>query len=132
MTDNEHVVVESWTAESVNDDYLNGEDTKVLSSWSNADVHVYGKFKSVDEALEAVCKANYFKFDKKSWSYDSTNKAFITSVMVDVNNCEATPAEIEDWKKGQQYLYACHLTVQLQVKTDRDFLPDEFEGYDIM
>lgn len=132
MTDNEHVVVESWTAESVKDDYLEGEDVKVLSSWSNADIRVDGKYKSVDEALEAVCKANYFKFDKKSWSYDSTNKAFITSVMVDVNNYEATPTQIEDWKKGQQYLYACHLTVRLQVKADRDFLPDEFEGYDIM
>ena len=132
MTDNEHVVVESWTAESVNDDYLEGEDVKVLSAWSNADIPVNGKYKSVDEALEAVCKANCFTFNKKSWLYNSANNAFIASVLVDVNNCEATPAQIEDWKKGQQYLYACNLTVHLQVKTSRDLLPDEFEGYDIM
>jgi len=109
--------VESWYAESVETSWENGEDTKVVSAWDGKDVPVNGNFDSVEEAVEAVCKANYFDFNDEYWVAFVDESTLHGDVLVDEENSQAESSDIEAWKKGEKRLWNCHLTVKVMKRT---------------
>ena len=108
-------IVTSYTAESEQDDYANGIVSGVCSEWSERDLPVKGRFSTVEEALEAVCKANCFNWNRENWFMDECDDEprFIGDFLVDVNNAEASEYEVEEWKKGRRNLWNCRIMVCL-------------------
>ena len=108
-------IVSHYIAESEQDDYLNGIVPGVCSEWTERDLPVPGRFSTVEEALQAVCKANCFDWRRESWFMDECDDEprFIGDFMVDVNNAEASEYEIGEWRKGRRNLWNCRITVHL-------------------
>ena len=112
-------VVADFVAESNEDTYEDGEIPNGTGAWwSNKDIPVPGYFNTIREALEAVCKANYFTFNPEWWEYDDYNNDFYTDILVDVDNSEASEDEIARWKKGEMRLWNCriHATIMKQAE----------------
>jgi hypothetical protein len=127
MNDNERVYVKSFSASTVEDDYEKGElPNSAGSSWTDKDLRFEnpeGGFESAQAALEAVCKANYFTWNKDWWTV--LDGRFSGSFMVDDNNTEASPSQIEAWKRREGRIWACYVDVWLEVGTRRDMTADE-------
>lgn len=125
MNANEKIVVKSFYAYCVEDDYNQGEIGDWTSQWSDRDIAVDGAFDSVVDALKAICKANCFDYKPDSWTnwfkeYGDEMGRFDFSALVDVNNCEASKSQMEQWKNGDLKLYACSMSAYLTVQAERD------------
>ena len=132
MTANEYIVVDCYCADCCEDVYDKGEVGETTSSWTNKELPVKGRFKTVEDALKAVCEANYFDFDIKGWlnwgeNFGEDYGRFDCDFMVDNENCEANEYDKEKWKAGEKKLYACRVHVWLKVQTERDLAPTECE-----
>lgn len=132
MQPNEKIIVSEYYAECEEDDFNRG----IIgggSSWTNQECAVHGKFDTIKDALKAVCDRNGFTFDIKGWEindFDEFERKFVTDIMVDGINCEATKNEIELWKEGEKRLWNCRLTVWLGVQTEaRELTEDEISGW---
>ena len=130
MNANEKIYVKCYTAYTTEDVFLEGEVGKTNFAWSSEDNPIRGKFDTIEDAIKAVCDANCFDYIPancknvgKDWPEETGR--FDISVMVDVNNCEATKYDIEEWKAGRKRLYSCLLSVYLGVCADRDLTPEE-------
>lgn len=117
--------IESWSAESTEDNWENGESLHVDSSWDGKDIPVNGNFDTVEKAIEAVCKANYFTFDPENWVAFKDESILHGDVLVDENNEEARDPDIAAWKKGEKRLWNCHLTVKVMKRTAPQPCSDE-------
>lgn len=135
MKENEKIYVKSYIAYTTEDVFLEGEVGKTDFSWSSDDNPIRGRFDTIDDALKAVCEANYFDYvpaNCQNVGKDLPDEAgrFDISVMVDVNNCEATRYEIEEWKAGRKRLWNCILSVYLGVCSERDLTPEEVASWE--
>ena len=130
MNANEKIYVKCYTAYTTEDVFLEGEVGKTNFAWSSEDNPIRGRFDTIEDAIKAVCDANCFDYipaNCQNVGKDLPEEAgrFDISVMVDVNNCEATKYDIEEWKAGRKRLYSCQLSVYLGVCAERDLTPEE-------
>ena len=133
MNANEKIYVAGFWCETTEDNYETGEDPgKHGASWGNWGINFdTGRpFDTVGQALAAVCESNCFKYVPKSWidfgkEYGDEYGRFDGDVLVDDENTEATPDEIEEWKKGEKRLWNCHIVVRLEIRSIRPFGPDD-------
>lgn len=77
-----------------------------------------------------MCENNYFKYVSKNWidfgkAYEEEYGRFDGDVLVNEENSEASPDEIEEWKKGEKRLLNCHILVRLEIRSVRPFGPDD-------
>ena len=127
------ICVQSYFCQSCEDKYETGCETRIDSCWDSS-CHGSGgvancAFDSVKEALEAVCRENCFKFVPENWEkfdedYENATR-FDSCFMVDEDNCEASPSEIEAWKRGEKRLWCCDVSVMLCRRTDSRLSDDE-------
>ena len=125
MNANERIYVKSYIAYTTEDIFDKGQVGETNIAWSSEDNPIKGRFGTIEDALKAVCKANCFDWipaNWLNWAYDFPDEAgrFDLSVMVDADNAEATPSEIEAWKAGRKQLWACQVSVYLGVCAERD------------
>lgn len=130
MNANEKIYVKSYTAYTTEDVFLDGEVGKTNFAWSSKDNPVRGRFDTIGDALKAVCDANYFDYVPSNFQNvgkDVPEEAgrFDISFMVDVDNCEATRDDIEEWKAGRKRLWSCQISVYLGVCSERDLTLEE-------
>ena len=130
MNTNEKIYVKSYIAYTTEDVFLEGEVGKTSFAWSSNDNPIRGRFDTIEDAIKAVCDANYFDYVPSNFQNvgkDVPDEAgrFDISFMVDVNNCEATKYDIEEWKAGRRRLWSCQISVYLGVCAERDLTPDE-------
>lgn len=130
MNANEKIYVKCYTAYTTEDVFLEGEVGNTNFAWSSDDNPIRGRFDTIEDAIKAVCDANYFdyvpsNFQNVGKDWPEETGRFDISVMVDVNNCEATKYDIEEWKAGRKRLYSCQLSVYLGVCAERDLTPEE-------
>lgn len=106
-------IVDSYFAETTEDSYEKGElPNGERSYWSDRDCPVRGYFDTISDALNAICRANYF--DETKWEWDDYNGQFYADILVDVDNSEASKYEIDAWKKGKFRLWNCRLTANVK------------------
>ena len=130
MNANEKIYVKSYIAYTTEDVFLEGEVGKTNFAWSSENNPVRGRFNTVEDAIEAVCRANFFDYvpaNCQNVGRDMPDEAgrFDISVTVDVNNSEATKYDIEEWKAGRRRLWSCQISVYLGVCAERDLTPEE-------
>lgn len=130
MNANEFFVVDAYEAMTHEDDFEQGEAFETSSYWNGRDLPISGRFQTIEDALKAVCKRNYFEYRRDGWTswgkeYGEEPNRFDFQTMVDANNCEATPTDIEAWKRGEKNLFALTLTLWLAIRTERDLTFDE-------
>lgn len=130
MNANEKIYVKSYIAYTTEDVFLEGEVGKTNFAWSSEENPVRGRFDTIEDAIKAVCDANYFDYvpdNCLNFGKDMPEEAgrFDISVMVDVNNSEATKYEIEEWKAGRRRLWSCIISVYLGVCSERDLTFEE-------
>ena len=124
----EYIYIKSYVCESTEDVYDEGEVGEVCSLWTGRNFRSRDmKFKSIEAALRQVMEENCFKWrGMDEWTdyhaaFDEDKGRFETSVLVDVDNQEATPVMTERWERGEARLYSCHVDVCLGIRRDRDF-----------
>ena len=130
MNANERIYVKSYVAYTTEDIFDQGEVGDTCVAWTSSDNPVSGRFATIEDALKAVCAANCFDWIPDNWlnwakEWPEETGRFDLSVMVDANNAEATPSEIEAWKAGHKRLWACQVSVYLGVCAERDLTPEE-------
>ena len=130
MNANEKIYVKCYTAYTTEYVFLEGEVGKTNFAWSSDDNPIRGRFDTIEDAIKAVCDANYFDYVPsnfqnvgKDWPEEAGR--FDISFMVDVNNSEATKYDIEEWKAGRKRLWSCQISVYLGVCSERDLTPEE-------
>ena len=130
MNANEKIYVKCYTAYTTEYVFLEGEVGKTNFAWSSEDNPIRGRFDTIEDAIKAVCDANYFDYVPsnfqnvgKDWPEEAGR--FDISFMVDVNNSEATKYDIEEWKAGRKRLWSCQISVYLGVRAERDLTPEE-------
>ena len=129
MNANEKIYVKSYI-DYTTEEFFIGEVGKTNFAWSSNDNPIRGRFDTIEDAIKAVCDANYFDYVQynvqnvgKDWPEEAGR--FDISVMVDVNNCEATKYDIEEWKAGRKRLWSCQISVYLGVCAERDLTLEE-------
>lgn len=127
---NEKIYIKSYIAYTTEDIFVLGEVGLTRCAWTSSDNPVKGRFNTIEDALKAVCDANYFDYvpaNCQNVGRDMPWEAgrFDISVMVDYNNCEATEYDIEEWKAGRKRLWSCQIIVYLGVCSERDLTPEE-------
>ena len=127
----EKYVVDWYECTSTRDIYMEGCGMSPSSRWGSDELPVKGKYDTISAALNAVMSVNYFT-ENDSWSI--TNDAdfggderitFYYTLLVDVNNEEASEYQIAEWKKGRQNLWCCDISVRLKVVTEREVTAKE-------
>lgn len=134
MNSNEQIYIKSYIAYTTEDVFDRGEVGLTRCAWSSRDNRIEGVFNTIEDALEAVCRANCFNYipvNCHNVGRDIPEEAgrFDISVMVDADNCEATEHDIEEWKAGRRRLWSCQISVYLGVCTQRDLTPEEVAAY---
>jgi len=133
MDASEKIYVAGFWCDTTEDKWKTGEDPDSRgSSWGHKDLgfDTSQGFDTVGQALAAVCESNFFDYKKESWidfyadSGDEPGR-FDGDFLVDNENSEASPGEIEAWKKGEKRLWNCHAVVRLEVRSVRPFGPDD-------
>ena len=130
MNANEKIYVKSYIAYTTEDVFCEGEVGKTNFAWSSNDNPIRGRFDTIEDAIKAVCDANYFDYVPSNFQNvgkDVPEEAgrFDISFVVDVNNREATKYDIEEWKAGRKRLWSCQISVYLGVCSERDLTPEE-------
>ena len=130
MNANEKIYVKSYIAYTTEDVFDRGEVEKTNLAWSSDDNPIRGRFDTIEDAIKAVCDANFFEYVPSNFlnvGKDVPKEAgrFDISFMVDVNNCEATKSEIEEWENGRMRLWSCQISVYLGVCAYRDLTNDD-------
>ena len=134
MNQNEKIYVKSYIAYTTEDVFDRGEVGLPRFAWSSRENQIEGCFNTIEDALKAVCDANYFDYvpaNCNNVGMDIPEDAgrFDISVMVNANNSEATKYDIEEWKAGRKRLWSCQILVYLGVCTQRDLTPEEIAAY---
>ena len=137
MKSNERIYVKSYDCTSTEDDREHGESLDPSSSWTSRDTRFENApdgYASVEDALKAVCKNEFFDFVKENWisfgkDYGDKYGRFDGDVMVNDANSQASKSEIEAWKKGEERLWNCHICVYLEIRTMREFAPEDIEAF---
>lgn len=133
----EKVEVVSYFAECEVDSYIDGCTGETVWGWDDNDIPVKGIFDSVEDALKAIVRNNYFDYRgnrMSDWqaSTHSGMMVFHYSTLVDVNNAQASDYQIEEWKHGRQKLYLCSITAKLRIIRQREVTKDELpEGMEL-
>ena len=132
---NEKIYVKSYAAYTTEDVFDRGEVGLTRCSWSSSDNPVIGRFDTIEDALKAVCEANFFDYVPANCHNvgrdipEDAGRFDISVMMVDADNCEATEHDIEEWKAGRKRLWACQISVYLGVCAERDLTPEEVAVY---
>lgn len=129
MNPNEKIFVKAFECTSIKDDYIHGEDLEVSSSWTGRDLSFdFGEaFDSIEDALKAVCDANFFDFRRECWSCEDGHMC--GSMLVNDENYQASADEINRWKKGKTTLYSCNIKVELEVAVKRPLTASELKSW---
>ena len=131
---NEKIYVKSYAAYTTEDVFDRGEVGFTHCAWTSCDNPVSGRFDTIEDALKAVCDANFFDYvpaNCHNVGRDMPEEAgrFDISVMVDADNCEATEHDIEEWKAGRKRLWSCQISVYLGVCAERNLTTEEVSAY---
>lgn len=137
MKNNERIYVRSYDCWSTQDEFENGESLTPSSIWTSRDARFKNApdgYASVEDALKAVCKNEFFDFVKENWisfgkDYGDEYGRFDGDVTVDGENCQASKSEIEAWKKGEEKLWNCHICVYLEIRTVREFALEDIGAF---
>ena len=111
------------------DDYEKGE----LDYIQTFDLGINGVYSTMEDVLTAI-KNTYMGFTDEPRNYCYIDGRIDTDGLVDVNNCEASESEIEEWKKGELTLYNAHLFCYIDVISDEHELTEreaEALGFEI-
>ena len=96
--------------DSYEDNYENGEGA-FCNSWKQERTV---KATNLDEALKFYFQNElYINYNLKN--LDINDVTIQTSVLVDVENCEASEYEIEKWKVNELTLYVQHITIKAEI-----------------
>lgn len=133
MNANEKIYVAEFWCDTTEDHWKTGEDPDSRGAgWGHKDVGFDAGpgFDTVGQALAAVCRSNGFDYEKENWidfgkDCGEEYGRFDGDVLVDDENSEASPGEIEAWKKGEKRLWNCHIVVRLEIRSVRSFGPDD-------
>lgn len=132
---NEYFYVQSYSCETVEDDFEKGEVGGNCAYWNGDNFPSRDmKFKSVKEALSQILKEQCFDEKKTEWgdfftmseNNERERGRFDCDVTVNVDNYEANEQEIEQWKKGKLKLYNCHIVARIGVRYERDISDEEY------
>ena len=55
----------------------------------------------------------YYEYEDKEENYDKEQNCIFYSVLVDIQNCEASKNEIESWKAGNLGLYSNNIFLKI-------------------
>lgn len=131
MEANERIYIRNYAAHTVEDVFDKGEIGDPGCSWTSRDLPVEGRFATIADALSAVLDANSFTDRPDAWlnwakdyGEDEAGR-FTFSTLVDADNCEATPSDIERWKNGEKRLWSCYIDVYLAVVAERELTGEE-------
>ena len=124
MNQNEKIYVKSYIAYTT--EFDRGEVGLTRCACTSSDNPVSGRFDTIEDALKAVCEANFFDYvpaNCHNVGRDMPEEAGRFDIfMVDAD-------DIEEWKAGRKRLWSCQISVYLGVCTQRDLMPEEVAAY---
>jgi len=136
---NEKIYIECVLCHTAEDSYEHGESLNQSRSWTDRDLQMDRTvgYATVGEALAAVCKSNCFDYKKENWENFGVEcgepdeySRFETDTLVCDDGTEASPSEIEAWKRGKKRLWNCHVSAYLEVRTEpRALTEDEAKSW---
>ena len=91
------------------DDYAQGELDRVNGYTVTNEVEANDAWEAIEKYFETTL---YYDFKKDNASKsDEVENELHYSVLVDVENLEASEKQIEDWKQNKQKLYSNNITI---------------------
>ena len=137
MDKNEKIFINSYCCRTEQDSFTDGLLCDGGSSgWSITDLPVkQGPYDTADDAIRAICSANGFDYNPGAWINFGTDcsgdpedySRFDGDLLVTEDNSQATPDDIELWKKNKKKLWNCHIVILLEIRTVRGFTKEEAE-----
>ena len=136
---NEKIYINCVLCHTAEDSYADGESLNQSRSWTHRDLQMDRTvgYATVGEALAAVCMFNFLRYRKENWTNFGVEcgepgeySRFETDTLVRDDGAEASPSEIEDWKRGKKRLRSCHVSAYLEVRAEpRALTEDEAKSW---
>ena len=136
---NEKIYIDCVLCHTAEDSYADGESLNQSRSWTHRDLQMDRTvgYATVGEALAAVCMFNFLHYRKENWTNFGVEcgepgeySRFETDTLVRDDGAEASPSEIEDWKRGKRRLWSCHVSAYLVVRAEpRALTEDEAKSW---
>ena len=136
---NEKIYINCVLCHTAEDSYADGESLNQSRSWTGRDLQMDRTvgYATVGEALAAVCMFNFLHYRKENWTNFGVEcgepgeySRFETDTLVRDDGAEASPSEIEDWKRGKKRLWNCHVSAYLVVRAEpRALTEDEAKSW---
>ena len=136
---NEKIYINCVLCHTAEDSYADGESLNQSWSWTHRDLQMDRTvgYATVGEALAAVCMFNFLDYRKENWTNFGVEcgepgeySRFETDTLVREDGAEASPSEIEDWKRGKKRLWSCHVSAYLEVRAEpRTLTEDEAKSW---
>ena len=136
---NEKIYINCVLCHTAEDSYADGESLNQSQSWTHRDLQMDRTvgYATVGEALAAVCMFNFLHYRKENWTNFGVEcgepgeySRFETDTLVRDDGAEASPSEIEDWKRGKKRLWSCHVSAYLEVRAEpRALTEDEAQSW---
>ena len=136
---NEKIYINCVLCHTAEDSYADGESLNQSRSWTHRDLQMDRTvgYATVGEALAAVCMFNFLDYRKENWTNFGVEcgepgeySRFETDTLVRDDGAEASPSEIEDWKRGKKRLWSCHVSAYLEVRAEpRTLTEDEAKSW---
>ena len=136
---NEKIYINCVLCHTAEDSYADGESLNQSRSWTHRDLQMDRTvgYATVGEALAAVCMFNFLDYRKENWTNFGVEcgepgeySRFETDTLVREDGAEASPSEIEDWKRGKKRLWSCHVSAYLEVRAEpRTLTEDEAKSW---
>lgn len=107
---NEKIYINCVLCHTAEDSYADGESLNQSRPWTHRDLQMDRTvgYATVGEALAAVCMFNFLHYRKENWTNFGVERGepgeysrFETGTLVRDDGAEASPSEIEDWKRGR-------------------------------
>ena len=99
---------------SIHDNYeesFSSSDGEFCNSWEQKRIV---KANNLQEALKIYFDSElYYSFNINDLDIQKDN--IFTSLLVDIDNCEASDYEIEQWKKDELTLYHQHICISVEI-----------------
>ena len=108
---------------STEDSYEHGEVGKGMTVLDESNV---GRYEGPGQLMRDLVRRFGLPEDKKAWgAFDGENGRIEVQFLVNADNHEASPREIERWKKGEERLWAAHVSIYIVESVEKTPSPAE-------